>query len=98
MKIQFLEAISGPTWGARPGDVLDVEDGEAVRLINARIADPAEAYIATFDVTAHSESVTPIVEITTSEDEPPAPAEEIEVAVVPKQEIAVMPRKPRKSK
>jgi len=87
MKIEFLEAISGPTWGARPGEVLDVEGGEAIRLINAGIAKAVE--IPTSDDAEESEA------------EQPAPAEEIEVAVVPQQETAVTPRKvakPRKSR
>lgn len=42
MKIRFLQSIAAVDWDARPGEVLDMPEDEALRLIHAEIATPAE--------------------------------------------------------
>lgn len=40
MKIQFLVSLSGPGQSYDPGDIADVDNEEAARLISASIAIP----------------------------------------------------------
>lgn len=43
MKIKMLTGLSGPEYNLAPGDERDFEDAEAIRLVSAGFAVPAEA-------------------------------------------------------
>lgn len=50
MKVKIIHSISGPDWSAKPGDIIDLPDGESIeRWQSAGIAEPLAAPIETAD-------------------------------------------------
>lgn len=43
MKIRFLVAMAGPGVSHAPGDIADIDDAEAARLVGAGFAAPVDA-------------------------------------------------------
>ena len=43
MKVKMLTSIAGPSWSAKPGDIIEVEAAEGKRFVEGGLAEKAAA-------------------------------------------------------